>query len=285
MMLYNTGMHPLEATPQTVQHLRSSELFGGLDEAALIYILQTGRRRRARANAYLFRQGDAATTLYMLVSGRVKLSQITPEGHQVLLRVATPGETFGSIAVTAQEAPDGPADDRDPRDARHSRDVHYPVTAQAAESCEMLLWEGQAMMQSMERYPRLAINALRVMTRRVQEFQDRYRELATERVERRVARALLRLARQAGRKVAGGVLLDIALTRQDLAEMTGTTRYTVSRMLSEWEARGLVEAGRERVLIKQPHNLVVIAEDLPPHIPVQTDGIHEAAEATPPSTS
>ncbi len=115
----------------------------------------------------------------------------------------------------------------------------------------------------MERFPHLAINALRFMSRHVQEFQDRYRELATERVERRVARALLRLAGQAGRKVDEGILIELALTRQDLAEMTGTTRYIISRMLSEWEQQGVIKAGRERVLIKQPHSLVVIAEDLP----------------------
>jgi CRP-like cAMP-binding protein len=113
------------------------------------------------------------------------------------------------------------------------------------------------------RYPQLALNILRVVSAHVIEFQNRYRELATERVERRVARALLRLANQAGQKVAGGILIDVALTQQDLAEMTGTTRYTISRMLGEWEQRGLVKAGRGRVLVKQPHNLVVIAEDLP----------------------
>jgi CRP-like cAMP-binding protein len=119
------------------------------------------------------------------------------------------------------------------------------------------------MLSLMERFPTLAINAVRVMSMRVQEFQDRYRELATERVERRVARALLRLAGQAGKKVPDGILIDLAFTRQDLAEMTGTTRYTISRMLSDWEERGLVEASRERVLIKQPHSLVIIADDLP----------------------
>jgi CRP-like cAMP-binding protein len=99
---------------------------------------------------------------------------------------------------------------------------------------------------------------------RLQELQDRYRELATERVERRVARALLRLARQTGRKVENGVLIDFPLTREDLAEMTGTTLYTVSRILSGWEKEGLIETGRQRVLIRSPHGLVAIAEDLAP---------------------
>jgi CRP-like cAMP-binding protein len=119
------------------------------------------------------------------------------------------------------------------------------------------------MLGLMMRYPELAINALRVMAKRVQEFQDRYRELATERVERRIARALTRLARQAGRRTDEGVLIDLTLTRQDVAEMTGTTRFTISRTLAEWEQQGIVSVGRERIIITQPHALVTIAEDLP----------------------
>ncbi|MHB8818430.1 MAG: helix-turn-helix domain-containing protein, partial [Bellilinea sp.] len=77
-----------------------------------------------------------------------------------------------------------------------------------------------------------------------------------------LARTLLRRASQAGKKTDDGVLIDLALTRQDLAEMTGTTLYTVSRILSQWETQGLVRSGRERVTIRFPHGLVAIAEDL-----------------------
>jgi CRP-like cAMP-binding protein len=89
------------------------------------------------------------------------------------------------------------------------------------------------------------------------------REMATERVERRVARALLRLAREAGKRTEAGIEIAMPLSRQDVAEMTGTTLYTVSRLLSAWEQDGLVETGRQRVVIKQAHALVKIAEDLP----------------------
>jgi len=87
-------------------------------------------------------------------------------------------------------------------------------------------------------------------------------ELATERVERRVARGLLRLTRHVGRKVENGILIDMPLSHQDLADMTGTTIYTISRIFSHWEQRGLIEVGRERVVICRPHALVIIADDL-----------------------
>jgi CRP/FNR family transcriptional regulator, nitrogen oxide reductase regulator len=103
---------------------------------------------------------------------------------------------------------------------------------------------------------------MQVLAGHVREFQNRYRELATERVERRLARTVLRLASQVGRKTDEGVLLDLPLTRQDLAEMSGTTLFTVSRILSQWEDQELVRAGRERLVIRFPHGLVSIAEDL-----------------------
>jgi CRP-like cAMP-binding protein len=108
----------------------------------------------------------------------------------------------------------------------------------------------------------LALNTIRTMADHVRETQDLFRQLATERVEQRLARALLRLARQMGRKTDQGVLIDFPLSRQDLAEMSGTTLYTASRVLSQWEKDGLVLSGRERVVVLHPHGLVAIAEDL-----------------------
>jgi CRP-like cAMP-binding protein len=102
---------------------------------------------------------------------------------------------------------------------------------------------------------------MKLMTSYIQEMQERYRELATEKVERRIAHALLRLVAQMGIKTLEGNL-ELTFTRQDLAEMSGTTLYTVSRVLSEWEKNGLVETGRERVLICKPHELVRISEGL-----------------------
>jgi CRP-like cAMP-binding protein len=84
----------------------------------------------------------------------------------------------------------------------------------------------------------------------------------TERVERRVARALLRLVHDAGRRVEGGVEVAFPVSRQDIAEMTGTTLYTVSRLLSAWEERGIVRSGRRRIVLIKPDALVAIAEDL-----------------------
>lgn len=221
--------------------------FQRLQPAELEVVRQAAWLRPVAQEAYFFHQGDPATTFYILVDGRAKLTEVTPEGQQILVRFVGPGEAMGIIAALSK--------------------VVYPLSAQAVENCLALAWEGEILEQLMERYPRIAIDGLRLVSRRWHELEERFRELATERVERRVAQALLRLVRQAGRKVEHGILIDLPLSRQDLAEMTGTTLYTVSRILSRWEQQNLVEAGRERVLICYPHGLVRIAEDLPPESP------------------
>ena len=200
------------------------------------------RLKHHQPGGVFFMQGDPADAVYSIETGRVRLSQVTAEGQQILLRVIGPGTVFGAIALARVDT--------------------YPVTAEAAEECTALVWPSSVLMGLVEQMPKLALNAIQLMAGHVQEFQDRFREMATQRVERRLARTLLRLASQTGRKTDEGVLIDLALTRQDLAEMTGTTLYTVSRILSQWETQGLVRSGRELVVIRYPHGLVKIAEDL-----------------------
>jgi CRP-like cAMP-binding protein len=115
----------------------------------------------------------------------------------------------------------------------------------------------------MERHPRLAMNTLGTVGGRLQESQARVRELSTERVERRIAHALLRLAGQAGKPVGSGIRIDFPISRQDVAEMTGTTLHTVSRTFSAWEEQGIVESGRQKITIRKPDALLAIAEDQP----------------------
>ena len=136
------------------------------------------------------------------------------------------------------------------------------VTAQAVEPTKLIVWPREALRELCDRYPQIQANILGAIAGHMHDAMTRTRELATERVAQRVARALLRLAQQAGRQVEGGVLIDHSLSRQELAEMTGTTLYTVSRLLSQWESDGLVEAGRERVLLRSLQGLGALAEDV-----------------------
>jgi len=237
-------MIDMKSAEQIQEHLRHVPFFRDLGETELARVARVARFRKLERGAYFFHEGDPATALYVLAEGRVRLNQVSAEGQQVLLRFVAAGEPFGWIGSLGGS--------------------QYPASAEAVEDCAALYWDNETMVGLMERHPPLAMAALRMLARQVQELQERYRELATERVERRIARALLRLSSQTGRQVPGGILLDVRLSRQDLAEMTGTTLYTVSRILSRWEQAGLVKSRRERVLITRPEGLVNVAEDTSP---------------------
>lgn len=224
--------------------VRAVLLFRGLDTAALEAVIAAARERKVPAGTYFFQQGDDARHLFVLRLGQVRVLQTTPDGNQVLLRFIKPGGMFGGVAAFGVR--------------------EYPATAQATEDSIAWLWGAETMRELIRHSPQLALNALEHTAEIIQQLQDRVRELQTERLERRVARALLRLARQSGKTVPEGILIDHALSRQDLAEMTGTNLYSVSRILSAWEKQGLVSSGRERVTLCAPHKLVILAEDLIP---------------------
>lgn len=232
------------AKQEILQLLAGTAPFQKLPPATLQTVAQAAFRRNVARHAFFFHQGDPATTFYILIRGRVRLTEVTPEGQQLLVRFVRPGEAIGIIASMEQSV--------------------YPLAAQALEDCAALAWDSDTLERLMERFPRIAINGLRLVAQRWHELEVRYRELATERVERRIAQTLLRLAHQVGQREERGILIDLPLTRQDLAEMTGTTLYTVSRIVSRWEDEQLVETARERILIRYPHGLTLIAEDLPP---------------------
>jgi CRP/FNR family transcriptional regulator, nitrogen oxide reductase regulator len=227
---------------RSLDQMRQASLFEGLDEAALHQVAEAASPVRVARQSYFFHQGEVADRFYLILSGRVRLVQLGPEGHQVTIRYVGPGDSIGVIVALSES--------------------DYPLSAEAMTDVEGLAWWAGDIARLMEQHPRLALNGMQMVGRRFHELQLRYRELATERVERRVARALLRLARQTGRKVEQGVLLDLPLSRQDLGEMTGTTLYTVSRIMRSWEEAGLIISSREQVIICSPHGLVAIAEDL-----------------------
>lgn len=134
------------------------------------------------------------------------------------------------------------------------------MTAQAVGPVKAVAWDQETMLKLMTAHPRLAMNMLHAAVERLDDLQSRYLELSVERVERRIARAVLRIMKQSGRKTDEGILIDFRLSRQDLADYTGTTLYTVSRALTRWEKKGWTASGRERIVVTDPHALVAFAE-------------------------
>lgn len=224
------------------QALARAELVRELSPATREAVVAAAGERRLARRAQLFAAGDEADAFYVLLAGRIKLVRGNAEGQEVIVRFVGPGEILGAVAAL-------PA-------------ARYPATADVVDDAQLAVWSRAELAPLTRAHPELLAQLLGVVTQRMGEVQGQLQELATERVARRVARALLRLAAQLGKKTADGILIDLPLSRQNLAELTGTTLFTVSRLLSAWENEGLLELGRERVTIRSPHGLVRIAEDL-----------------------
>jgi CRP/FNR family transcriptional regulator, nitrogen oxide reductase regulator len=228
----------------TNEALHRADLFASLPAKAIDQIAEATHRHVTKRGEFLFHQGDDAHIFYLIQSGRLRLVQHTADGKDVTMATFGPGDIVGLVVALTGDP--------------------YPGSAEALEDMETLALSGDVMWQLMNEYAPLAVRALRIVAARLHEAHDRIRELSAERVQQRIARSLLRLARQAGVKEAGDVIrLDLRLSRQDLAQMNGTTLETVSRTLTAWEHEGLIEAGREQIAILKPHALVAIAEDLP----------------------
>jgi len=218
-------------------------LFAGLTADELDAILQQARSIRVPKNANVFEQGEDAHSFFVLLHGHVRASKLTPAGEQVVVRYVSPGETLGVAMAIGL--------------------LSYPATATAVDDSIVLAWPTAAWPRLVEQYPSLATNTLRTVGARLQETHSRVVEISTQQVEQRVAHALLRLAKQSGRKVANGVEIDFPISRQDIAQMTGTTLHTVSRLLSGWEQKGLIESGRQRIVLRNLDQLVVLADQTP----------------------
>jgi CRP-like cAMP-binding protein len=187
----------------------------------------------------LVRQGEPAHHFYLLEAGFLKLLQLTPEGTEVIVRFVAPGEPFGGVVALST--------------------VAYPVTAVVVHPSTLRSWPRDVVSELLMQTPQVRTNIMREMAMHMSDMLTRVGELTTARAGQRLAHALLRLARQCGQPAADGVLITQILTRQELADLTGATLYTVSRTLAKWESEGLLESRRRRLLLKSLKGLERLA--------------------------
>lgn len=214
--------------------------FQGMTAADLDRMIGQARSLRIAKDAAVFEQEGEAHSFFLLLDGHVRVVKATTEGQQVIVRYISPGELLGIAHALGRTT--------------------YPATAIAAVDCVVLAWPGRLWPDFAAAFPDFGANTYRTVGNRLQDAHTRVVEMSTEQVDRRVAHALLKLVNQTGRKTDEGILIDFPISRQDIAEMTGTTLHTVSRLLTAWEEQGLVKSGRQKVTVVEPHRLLVLAE-------------------------
>ncbi|WP_298727371.1 Crp/Fnr family transcriptional regulator [uncultured Ferrovibrio sp.] len=215
-------------------------LFRELSRDQIRDILSSATPRRYAKNTNVFEQDGKADYFFLLLNGHLRVSRLIPDGQQVVVRYIVAGDIFGIAMAIGRDT--------------------YPATATAIVESLALAWPSASWPSLVAKYPTLAAGTMQTLGNRLQDVQARVVEMSTEEVERRVAHALLRLVRQSGRKVEQGIEIDFPISRQDVAEMTGTTLHTVSRILSAWEDRGLVRGGRQKIILTDAHRLFLLAE-------------------------
>ncbi len=192
-------------------------------------------------DAYIFHAGDPPDALYIVWIGQVKILRHSEEGRDIVLDVIGPGHMFGEMAVF-----DG---------------APYSASAQAMEDVAVVSISRPDFFRLLERYPSVSLAVISELSRRLRSASDLVHSLAVERVERRIARMLLKLAASTAQHSANGLVIDLPLTRQDIADMTGTTVETAIRVMSRFRKDGLITTVRGRVVILDPEGLRDVAEE------------------------
>jgi CRP/FNR family transcriptional regulator, nitrogen oxide reductase regulator len=222
---------------QRVALVQQFALFSGISAADCTNILSTSREKHFSRRQTIFCAGDPIQQILLLTSGCVKVMQLGQDGKEAILRINGPGEVLGLELWSGGS---------------------HCSTAQALRPSSALVWDTTCFEALSERFPILRRNTTRILGERLHELEERFREISTEKAAPRVSSQLVRLLNQVGRRLNGNV--EVSLSREELGQLTGTTLFTVSRLLSQWQHRGIVSARRQAVLVRNLPALVELAQ-------------------------
>jgi CRP/FNR family transcriptional regulator len=220
--------------------LAALPVFAGLSDRDWEKVGDFFSERQYQRDDYIFLEGEAPEALYVVKTGKVKVLRHSTDGKDVVLRMTGPGQLLGSVAVF-----DGGG---------------YPGTAQAIEDCTLLVIGRNDCLTLVSRYPVFALTVINDMGLRLRSSAEQIRSLAVERVEQRIARTLLKLGQTAGADSPEGRVIELPLTRQDVADMTGTTVETAIRVMSKFRREELIFTRRGKVVLVDLDALQEIAE-------------------------
>ncbi|MEN3930514.1 Crp/Fnr family transcriptional regulator [Microvirga sp. W0021] len=215
-------------------------VFESFSTQELNLVLNNAKSLRYPIGEIIFEQSAPAHSYFFLLHGHIRVTKITPEGKQIGVRYINPGEFFGITEAIGID--------------------RYPATATAAIDSIILCWPSSNWHPLMKDVPKLADKMLKILGRKLQQTHTRIIELTTQSSEQRIANVLLDLSQNSGRQVGENTEITFPISRQDIAEMTGNTLHTVSRILSNWESRSIVKSGRKRISITNLEALKALAQ-------------------------
>jgi len=203
-------------------------------------IVRAARKCYFRRGQTIQMEGDPVRQLVLLTSGCAKLIQFGQNGSEVILKLCGPGEFVGTLELASQGL--------------------HCATAQALQPCEGLAWQLRTFDLLALRFPELRTNTAAILAGQLRDLEVRFREITTERVSSRLRSLIVRLMNQVGYRENGAV--EIRISREELAQLIGTSLYTVSRLLSEWDKKGIVKARREAVSVRNFRALELLPQEV-----------------------
>ncbi len=221
--------------------LADSDVFGCLTDEEIDRLLSLGTLVRVPAGKVIFQKGDPGDSLAVVVSGRVRIGTLTPEGREAVLNFIEPGETFGEMALL----------DGKPRSA----------DATAIEACELFCLKRRDVLAFLAAHPDVALRVIGLLCQRLRRATEMVEDAALRSMGPRIARALLRLAADHGREIAGGVRIELDLSQRELGAYCGLARENVSRQLALWRDAGLIGKEGRRLVLRDRAALARIAAE------------------------
>ena len=208
-----------------------TELLKGLNQKEIDLVLAAARPCRFAAKSVMTQQGRPSEHLLLLWKGRARYFFQTRNGKKVNLMWITPGHVFGSTALISQP---------------HT----YIASTEAVQECIVLIWDSATMRDLAHRFTPLLENAFFVSANYLSWYVATHMALTSETARERLAHVLLGYAPSIGRKIDGGIELDV--TNEELASAANITPYTVSRLMSEWEKTGAIRKQYGKIFIRSP---------------------------------
>lgn len=185
--------------------------------------------------AYVFQEGERGDGFYFVKRGKLKLSKLLPDGKEKILHFVQDGDIFAELLVFDG----GP----------------FPATAQALVDSQVGLIRNSDMKRLLQAYPDIAWRILVIMSRRLRQAVEQMRDMAFRDAYGRLSQGVLNLAKEYGVPTPEGIKIEMPLSQQELANLAGTSRETVARILGQWKREGLVEVRRRHLILRRPEDL------------------------------
>jgi CRP-like cAMP-binding protein len=227
--------------PTAEELLRTTPIFSRLNPADRQTIAAVSTVREFKRGETIFDQDSPSEAFYAITAGRVKIFKLMPNGKDLILEVFGPGDPLGAVAAYMGRP--------------------FPATASALEDTTCVVIPRPAFFRLLEQHPSLVRGLLLGLTTRLVELTNRLAELTGGRIEPRFARLFLKLADQMGRSERGGFFIPLALSRQELADMTGTTIETCIRIMSRWGKQDIVRTDKDGFFVVDRKALEALAID------------------------